>query len=376
MKWSGKWIASLAVLLLLVALAAAWQLTRDDPTALTTTDSDSTSSMPTMHGHLRSYEFRIETSAGDVLPEEANGLIRGWFEAPARTRWELGPIDPEVGDTMILIVTEGDLWFYDPDRQTYSHQEHAADGGFDGRPFPLVSNILAGAILPEAYASDAELLAAPRETLLGREVAVLGELEQGRAPRDLERYSMLWVDLEFRLVMRERVDAAGGSYEARMVELTLNQDVDDGIFDFEPPAGALEATPEPTRESGPLEPNWTPPPSKFLEPDYVPFSMRRISSRASSGLSGESTESVFASPDGFEMTLRQEILPGEGLLLLGTPVVIGAYEGTVSVRGDETVISWIEGDIKLTLRSANVPPDQLLQIAESMKRAGEANPAY
>jgi outer membrane lipoprotein-sorting protein len=311
-----------------------------------------------------SYEFVVEVSSGPTIPPKPNGLIRGWYEAPYKTRWEIGPTDAGKAQTRIFLVTENEMWLYEPDNQTYFGSNDGSSPSFAGRPFPLISNLLIGEILPESYVDDAVLQAAPRERMLGRVVAVLGEPRQGPAPRDLERYISLWVDLEYRLVMRERTDLASGSYDARMVKLSLNQDVEDKVFQFDPPPGAQEAQPQPTPASTrfPVEPVQ----SRFLKPAYVPSGLVLTEARSSVGRNGESQESTYTGRSG-GMVLKQETIQGEGLLLLGTPVPIGESEGTYSERGGEIVLNWIRGDLRLTLRSDSFPLTELLRVAESMQ---------
>jgi len=64
----------------------------------------------------RSYAFEARMTSPDAT---GTAIIRGWYEAPSRTRWDIGPEGPEYdGWVRVLILTEKGSVFYEPSNNT------------------------------------------------------------------------------------------------------------------------------------------------------------------------------------------------------------------------------------------------------------------
>jgi outer membrane lipoprotein-sorting protein len=305
---------------------------------------------------LRSYQFVGEIATGVGPARRVTGFIKGWFEGPYNTRWEFGSTATSSAEaTYVQLMTEDGLWTYLPASRTYWFQPGGA-AVYRGRPLPLRSNQLIGSILPASTADDEALRSATREQLFGRTVAYL-EL-QGPLVGGTRR---LWVDVKNRMVLREEVqdDPTAGSYEATLAEFTLNQDINDAVFDFVPPPGSRQTNAGPLAQSNPGP----------LFPAYLPVGYQMRKSDTSVAAAQFQVDSkVYDDSKGNSFILYQEYRKGEPWTLADGEIrAIGRYQGHLIQIGSAVSLTWIVGEIRLNLTSSALSSEELVRIAESMR---------
>lgn len=168
------------------------------------------------------------------------------------------------------------------------------------------------------------------------------------------------------------------SLRATVTELDYNSDVSDALFRFVPPAGAQETDPTagPTAGRstlGPVGGSEVKPPAGFLAPSYLPDGLLNSGEVSTQAADGRVTahEVRLARTRGGppELVIQQQFRAG-GLpssLAVGLPVSVGGNPGFRSTVGGEETLVWARGDIIVTLRSAQLPFEELLRIAEGMR---------
>jgi outer membrane lipoprotein-sorting protein len=301
---------------------------------------------------LRSYQLVAEITTGTGPSRRTLGLLYGWFEVPHRTRWEFGPAQPA---NHIFMRTEDGLWTYAPNLATYTFQPGNAAALYADRPQPFHVTYLVGSILPSSTATDEAIIAAPKEDLLGRVVAIV---EAGEPLVSGTR--RLWVDVKNRMVLKEEVlnHPTLGAYEAAMVEFSLNKDVDDEVFAFVPPPGARQTNAGPTAQSNPGP----------LFPTYLPTGYQmRTSATSATGTQFQVDNKVYDDRQGHSFILNQEYRKEPWSLAPGELRAVGRYEGRVIQVGAAVSLSWIVGEIRLGLTSSSLSADELVRIASSMR---------
>jgi outer membrane lipoprotein-sorting protein len=338
--------------------AAAWVTTKGDDKEESTSVAIAETAAPTSTSEpalvlerLGSYQFVAEIARG-TGSARVSSFMKGWFEVPYKTRWELGPAQPA---NYLFLRTEDGLWTYQPTSRTYTFQPGAVSL-YKEVPQPLHMTYLVGSILPASAADDETLLLAATEELLGRTVAYLevaGPLISGKRK--------LWVDVKNRLVLREEVldHPTLGQYDARMIELSLNKDIDDAVFSFAPPPGSRQTNAGPSAQSNPGP----------LFPAYLPegYQMRR-SETSVTGTQFQVDTKVYEDRQGHSFLLNQEYKRGEPWTLAdGEVAVVGRYSGRVIRVGAAASLVWIVGEIRISLTSSAVPTGELLRIGASMK---------
>jgi hypothetical protein len=151
-----------------VAVGAVFLLLRDEQDTGATVSRPGASA-PAAPGSLPYTSYYFEASLRSRLPEYKDGpvgLVRGWYEAPSRTRWEIGTTDPANADWVrVLIITETGSTFYEPTDNTYVEEDHAPGAQVPAVPYPLLSNIAIGPLV--SYLDPATSLPAGTETILG-----------------------------------------------------------------------------------------------------------------------------------------------------------------------------------------------------------------
>jgi hypothetical protein len=207
------------------------------------------------------------------------------------------------------------------------------------------------------------------ETMLGRHVHVV-EVHSGDGSK-----STFWVDPQFEFVLRHVREGGLQSFDGEVTELANNDKLSDDLFRFEPPPGSQEAGPASASSSSSLGPFGSPhvtAPEGFLTPAYIPNGLISSGGSSTSGAGDRITtyEVRFArTPWGpSELVVQQQYRAG-GLapsLRMGTPVIVAGSPGFRSTAGGEEAVTWSQGDVSITLRSAQLPFEELLRIAESM----------
>lgn len=310
-------------------------------------------------GTLTGYYFEASVRTAVQARNSDHLVIKGWFEAPERTRWELmSSIDDSY--RRVLLIDGDEQWFYEPGTNTYTYGREPLP--LKGKPYPLNSYYQLGLVeLPGS---------APirTDTYLGRTVDIY-VTSAGQVTTEH------WIDQEYGITLRQVVDSRSpslASFEARVEKIVVNPRFDSNAFVFTPPPGAKEAG-----ASGAALPRGTVTPSRgplnipqgMLSPSYLPPGYRLDSStQSASGGVIAYLERKLLNENGDQLILRQQYRPGgmPAELQVGSVVKVGNDNGFVLRGGGETVLLVYKNDIIITLLATNLTLDDLRAIVLSM----------
>jgi outer membrane lipoprotein-sorting protein len=337
---------------------------------------------------LKSYEFeaRLEVETDRDEADDALDTIRGWSVAKDRWRWEFSSSDPDRVEEGSIQVSDGkSIWWYDrPTNMYYRHdlEEYRASlpPELAEGPTLLLSGPLVGPVPPiltEALAASDPI---GREEVASRSAKIL-QAPLG-APGSESR-TTLWLDEEFPFVLKFTATGAAGSggATATVVSVSFNGRLEGDLFRFKAPAGAKEVEAPPPDpifgnvvssstnvQMGPSRTLSVPP--GFLRPEYVPAGFRPRETHTSGGLSGTTFVRLgFESGAGGHVTLEQQMRAG-GLAeshKQGRHVAVDGGDGYETNAGTERRLVWAKGDMVLKLLSDNLPLQELVRIAESVR---------
>ena len=314
---------------------------------------------------LGCHYLEARVTSPDAPTGSPYGLIRGWYQAPDKTRWEISCAGHEACDDFparVLLVVGADFWFYEPETNTYSQGRESYLAM--QRPFPLLSNYQPGPVSPGVF--DERLqdgLVKKKEELLGIEV--------------INYEDALWIDEEHQFLLKQvGADAGGSRFVVEVTKVDYNPRLEASIFEFKPPSGATnrdlmrEPTPRPFPTPGPDATVTVFSSSDFPRPAYLPpgFSQRGSSSGSDSRTGLRYQELRFSNLNSSEtISVRQERWSGPPPALpAGIPVTVGAVDGVRWTSGGETALTFTRGDTVVTVRSATVPFEELLRVAGSL----------
>jgi outer membrane lipoprotein-sorting protein len=334
-------------------------------------------------GRLASYFFRasidVEGQDDDVL-----GAVLGWYQAPDRWHWDFGDPASEPDRGSVLVSDGENVLFYDRETNTYTRQTIA--GYNAGRPAELTEGppLFVGSFfigwLP--YGDRERTLAAfPDAAITEAE----GELVAGRLT-DVVKLTgpggvmTLWIDRELPFVLKYEARSTAGPQHliaVEIVDLALNEPIDEGVFRFEPPPGALEVQPGASGSSSGsgtdrLGSGAVTPPAGFLAPAYVPDGYVVVRTEGShSGVDGRQTSFAVtwegSGGDSLEMVQRFRADGLSDTQRTGVPVTVAGVEGYDQSAGGTARLVWATGDIVVTLSAGALPMDELTRIAGSMR---------
>jgi outer membrane lipoprotein-sorting protein len=329
---------------------------------------------------LTSYYFRatieVEGDDDDVL-----GAVLGWYEAPDRWRWDFGD-GREEPDAGAVQVSDGEtVVYYDRETNTYTRQPLAEYN--EGRPAELTEGppVIAGGFfigwLP--YGDRERFFKAWQDAVIeeddggkvaGRPADAVTVTRQGSS-------TTLWVDSKLPFVLKyESVSPGGpqGVLRVEVVEIELNGDVEDEVFDFEPAALALEVeAPEGNfgrSFSGNSGSGMVAAPEGFLTSAYVPEGYNVVGTGETYlGLGLLSRFSVRWESGDEYLTMVQQFRAG-GLSETqkqGRHVSTEGLEGYDQSSGGVTKLVFARGDIVVTLEASALSLDELLRVAEGLR---------
>ena len=302
----------------------------------------------------RSYAFEARMTSPDAM---GTMIIRGWYEAPSRTRWDIGP-EALRGWMRVLITTEKGSVAYEPGTNTYYEEAHALGTKLPPIPFPLVSNAAIGPMV--SYLDPAKALPAGTESVLG----VQGDV--------YKQDGVTWVlDPRREFVMRQEFDSDHPMSNVKIEVTKLEYDVDlpGSTWVFTPPADAKkQRTVAPTPGAPDLF-RLTPLPNPFLSPMYVPRGYGNPRTQQSADGRGDlQTESRTWDLGDQSFEIRQALLSGRpSATPIGTPVNAGGLNAGWVMNGDKIVIVWNTDSLVISVSSSDLPMEELLRIAESMQ---------
>jgi len=184
-------------------------------------------------GPLSSYFFEALVTLDDR--PDSPLTIRGWFQKPGKTRWEISTPTSEYPRTFLIVADEA--WSYDPKSNHYSYRrglfEPGIEPGMDSQPGAELTNYDVGFVPGYARTVLSGLWPKSEELILGRTVTA------HRADS-----SQVWFDAELGFVMRlhDKTMLADGTwlpFDAEIVRLAYNVPLDSSVFEFTPPPGAI-----------------------------------------------------------------------------------------------------------------------------------------
>ncbi len=342
---------------------------KDDPAPAATRpeDTEMGTAAVIQPGPLTSYYFEASVKAATQINSTSYLVIKGWYEAPDRTRWDISSSNPADSQYVrqLYIVGE-DQWLFEPGTNTYTVGKNAeAAAKFKDRPYPLNSNYQLGLVPTEAMANQQKV---GSDTYLGRAVDIFeGTIGTIKTTN--------WIDVEYGFVLRQVVvsgDPNLVSFTAQVEKVLFNPRLDAQAFVFTPPAGAKNASATPLTTgiratTGPLNI-----PPGLLSPSYIPegYSLQSSSQTASGGVTSY-IERKLANAGGATLLVSETYRPG-GLpeqFKVGTVVRVRGVDGYTSRGGGLTTLLFYDAEIIVVLQSTALDVTELRRIAESMELA-------
>ncbi len=230
---------------------------------------------------LRSYYFQahLDVQSQGMVDESVLDTVRGWWQSPDRWRWDI--FDSAHPDQATVMLPDGDrVLEYDGKTNTYYYIESPSGfygGGPDNGPPVLPASVNIGPVAGGDV--DVFLAAEQASGFAWRQVG--GEDVLGHQTRVIELTSpsggtsKLWVDDDLGLVLRYELTDPQQSVHVEMTELQVNQAIDHSVFQFQPPADAVEVQQTgQSSGSGSSGPGGLAVPDGFLQPAYVPDRLR------------------------------------------------------------------------------------------------------
>ncbi|HKX18486.1 MAG TPA: polysaccharide deacetylase family protein [bacterium] len=282
--------------------------------------------------------------------------VRIYHQAPDHTRLEyLAAGDqPE----RVVVINGGRQIEFVPGRGRY----------LEGPAPQTDEDALIRQFLPQ-LAQNYEVRFAGAERVAGRPARVVDI--QGRLPgRPRLR---LWIDVETRLILRlERYGPGGALREtSAFLSVQLNPVLSGDLFVVSPPAGAQVHTRAAQAPQGALTIKEISRRVGFIPqlPAYLPLGYQFI--RSNVAMIRDTPTATFVFSDGVATITLFESRGAQVGTAGGQPVRIGAFEGTVQVRGLATVVHWNTNGISMTL-VGDVASSELVRVGRSVPPAGSS----
>ena len=304
--------------------------------------------MSEISSNLASYYFEARVRYLDAAEDEPHVVIRGWYQNPGRTRWEFtcGGHPSCDEHVRVLLIVGDEFLAYEPSGNTYVRSGNDLPDNFEG-PFPVLglTNFQPGPLLPEVadYIRD-EFPFVGREELLGITVANYG--------------NAWWIDEKHSFALKQAsADASGSTFVVEVTKVEYNLELDLHVFEFEPPQGSREV---PASSGGTFSTAEAPP--GFLFPTFLPEGYE--GSTGFQALGNSLYELTYDS----DLTITQEFRAGGPIAAPeGTPVSVRGTQGFQSRDGSGKVLSWVEGELKITISSSRLPFEEIHRVAEGMR---------
>lgn len=198
-------------------------------------DADNLPDAETLQTEISESGFAFESFQGvvtidaEIDGQALSGTYNVWEGPTDKLRIEV--VDPYVPREADLHVSDGEeLWWYDEGKNRYAQEESGAFTAFQG-----------GANLLSDIASNANLTVEGTETVLGRDAIVLNYTQDPESSFTGSTNGTIFLDQETRYPLK--IEQRGSTVtDARttfsVTEATFDADLDDELFEFEPPAGS------------------------------------------------------------------------------------------------------------------------------------------
>ncbi len=332
---------------------------------------------------LQSFHVIADVSQVETGPASSTSIgpmpsrLEGWYN-DGKARWEFTYSGPDAPALPTVQMTDGKTtYYYDATQNTYFEE-----------PLIAPSSVAFLGIGIEPQLSIADLLRVQRKssgfagsttevgTYLGRKAEIVTtnvQIETGDMAVELKvQYT---IDASHMFSLAYQVDGPSGTQRFAATEVQYNAPVSDDEFVFVPPATAQRIDP----------PVWSPanltrmsaglvdPPAGFFKPSRPPQGYRLVEQFTN-------VNDGQASP--FTLRYGKNGTPGPGYLeIVQTPasasvpddqrsndvVPINDKRGYFTTIGGVMNLSWLRGNVLITLHSDELTRDQLLSVARSMR---------
>jgi outer membrane lipoprotein-sorting protein len=317
-------------------------------------------------GPLQSYYLEASLKPLDQPNATLYTALRGWFQAPDRTRWEINSTDPAQSKYVRILLNAGDeVWAYEPISNFYTHEVSEGLGDrLGGEPYPFPSSFQVGAVDRETIAAAAK--STRQDVFMGRPIDVYS-IDTGEGEAEV------WIDREYDLALRHLSragNASGASVELRVEKLQINPRLDKAHFVFVPPPDAREISPELVNSSQSSAGRPLNIPTLFLVPSYLPAGFGlRTSLQSNAGGFVSYIERNLANGSGDTLTITEQYPPGgmPEVMQVGAPIRVRAETGYSIRGGGERTIIFYTHDVIVTLKTNSLSQEELLKIAEGMR---------
>ncbi len=340
----------------------------------------------------------VDDTASPFPPEAPIiSTLKWWFKSPDRFRSEIDTVQPARHVGSSLVVTESNSWIsYDANLNRYeSSPQPAFPEGI--LPAPITSvplgPIRGGTIenwirlnRQTAPRFDAELLRV--EKFLGRETGVyefsdVGALLSEEGTIASGSTGRLWLDTSTGLVLRfEGADNTGITAEVTLLD--INPVLDDEIFVFRAPVGAVQSFRSASSLSvrgGISVGEGSNPPEGLLEIRRLPqaFQSAVMESSSTSNSMGiaAGAENMWALGDGSAIRISQKVrktgLPDgfvTGEMIVSSATQTDGYHITRSEDESWIRLAWQDGDVTVVVEGVGVPLQELLRTADLILHPG------
>ncbi len=322
---------------------------------------------------LESYTGTFEVRSSRALDEQGDeviGSVRLWVKPPDRFRAELERDD---GTYLPSVVSDGETaWIYDADSNTYEQKpasnalttEEAGPG--DLFLFGLPGGTRVEDLLePIRQSADGEVSLTEGEPVLGRETYRIDIDEDDGSTR-------MWLDKQYFLLLRMEQDAptperrslAGG---ITFTSLDINPQIDDSVFTFTPPPGAIEV-----EDVGLVQVAFH---DLALSPTWLPEGYEVTESSELLGRSdGHSRYRFerFLAKGYIEINQEWPRTEVPAAQRTGDQIAVKGQEAWLSRDGaGAATLTWLDGEILVTVKADELSDDELLRFADSMVPAPE-----
>ncbi|HEX6030861.1 MAG TPA: helix-turn-helix transcriptional regulator [Tepidiformaceae bacterium] len=320
----------------------------------------------------RPFYLEAEVAATTETAETVRTTLRWWWRDDQHMRFEDEVTDPDGTVRRSVLVRDGrsqwNLWI---DQSSY--REAPVPGGPLQIPISLGRLPLEGgaaslddviAWLDSTHKGNSRTQVVRKDRLLGRSVTVLQHDSDGPVE--------VWIDRSSLLVLKLVSDKAGESrIEATVTRLDYDVELDDSLFQFEPPPGVAKQEVDtswfgPRGEAG-LDDE---PPQRFFKVELGPGGYRFFGARMGTTHVGDvlSYEILFLSENGGQLLVLQR--KGEMADSSRTGEMVSVRGNTAWMsRNDRgwTQVAWEEAGLTIVISADALSVEELLALAASIR---------
>ena len=313
------------------------------------------------------------TSSGPTLSR-----LEGWYK-DGKVRWEFSYSGPNAPGVPTVEMTDGKTtYYYDATKNTYYEE-------------PLISRSMVGFLgigMAPAFGIDDVLRQSRRSryfvsqstqdwTYLDRKVVIVTQNSQPQAGGLTVDLQLTFViDPRYMFILSYKGKSDYGSTSYAVTDVQYNAPVSDHEFVFTPPASAQRVEPPVSSPANlaRMSAGDVDAPEGFFKPTQTPPGYR-LEGRQTPNANGAQPQSFVleyineGSPtlDTLEISQTKGTRDIPNDLRSGDSVRVNAVEGYFTTIGEATRLSWLRGNVLITVQSIALSRDQLLSVARSMR---------